>query len=133
MCIRDSDDVLDQELQRIYDVVGAQPGSLLRSPYKRALRNQMQTLIELSEFLERVENSLKIVGDVYLARVYEAGLAQLRIARWSEQVTRKHRLLVQTYQLLKGETDTGRALWLETLVVLLILFEIVMALVRAGH
>lgn len=131
--LRYYDDVLDQELQRIYDVVGAQPGSLLRSPYKRALRNQMQTLIELSEFLERVENSLKIVGDVYLARVYEAGLAQLRIARWTEQVTRKHRLLVQTYQLLKGETDTGRALWLETLVVLLILFEIVMALVRAGH
>lgn len=131
--LRYYDQVLDLELQRIYDVVGQKQGSLLASPWKRALRSQMQTLIELSEFLERVENALKIVGDVYLARVYEAGLQQLRIARWTEQVTRKHRLLMQTYGLLKGEIDQGRALTLETMVVILILFEIVMALFRAGH
>jgi hypothetical protein len=40
---------------------------------------------------------------------------------------------MQTYGLLKGEVDTGRALTLETMVVVLILFEIVMALLRAGH
>ncbi len=131
--LRYYDAVLDGELQRIYDVVGQKQSSLLFSPWKRALRNQMQTLIELSEFLERVENSLKIVGDVYLARVYEAGLHQLRITKWSEQVSRKHRLLMQTYGLLKGEVDQGRALTLEGMVVALILFEIVMALVRAGH
>ena len=90
----------------------------------------MQTLIELSEFIERVENSLKIVGDVYLARVYEGALQELRIARWTEQVTRKQRLLQQAYSLLKGETDTGRALTLETMVVVLILFEILMAMFR---
>lgn len=132
--LRYFDAVLDAELQHIYDVVGEkQPGSLFRSPWRRALRSQMQTLIELSEFIERVENSLKIVGDVYLARVYEAGLAQLRVTRWTEQVTRKHRLLVQTYNLLKGETDTGRALTLETLVVILILVEIIMGLFKASH
>ena len=131
--LRYYDEVLDGELQRLYDVVGDKRGSLVVSPYRAALRNQMQTLIELSEFLERVENALKIVGDVYLARVYEAGLKQLRITRWTEQVSRKHRLLMQTYQLLKGEIDQGRSLTLETMVVLLILFEIAMALFRAGH
>jgi hypothetical protein len=131
--LRYYDSVLDAELQRIYDVVGQPKGSLLFSPWKKALRSQMQTLIELSEFIERVENALKIVGDVYLARVYEAGLKQLRVGRWTDQVSRKHRLLMQTYGLLKGEVDTGRALTLETMVVVLILFEIVMALLRAGH
>lgn len=131
--LRYYDSVLDGELQRMYDVVGRQTGSLLFSPWKKAVRAQMQTLIELSEFIERVENALKIVGDVYLARVYEAGLRQLRVDRWIEQVSRKHRLLMQTYGLLKGEVDTGRALTLETMVVVLILFEIAMALFRAGH
>lgn len=130
--LRYFDSVLDAELARMYDVVGQKQGSLLFSPYKRLARELMQTLIELSEFIERVDNSLKIVGDVYLARVYEAALKELRIARWAEQVSRKHRLLQQTYSLLKGETDTGRALTLETMVVLLILFEIVMALFRVG-
>jgi hypothetical protein len=131
--LRYYDTVLDAELGRMYDVVGQRPVSLFFSPYKRLARELMQTLIELSEFIERVENSLKIVGDVYLARVYEAAMKELRITRWTEQVTRKHRLLQQTYGLLKSETDTGRSLGLETLVVVLILFEILMALFRAGH
>lgn len=132
--LRYYDAVLDRELSRMYQVVGQRQSSLLLSPYKRLARELMQTLFELSEFIERVENSLKIVGDVYLARVYEAAIKQLRVARWTEQVTRKHRLLQQAYGLLKGETDTGRALTLETMVVVLILFEILMALFRVtGH
>lgn len=132
--LRYYDAVLDTELGRMYDVVGQKQASLLFSPYKRLARELMQTLFELSEFIERVENSLKIVGDVYLARVYEGAMTQLRIVRWTEQVTRKHRLLQQAYGLLKGETDTSRALTLETMVVLLILFEILMALFRvSGH
>lgn len=120
---------LDSALRHMYGVVG-RPNSLLSSPYKAALRQQLRTLIELSEFIERVENALKIVGDVYLARVYEAALGQLRIEKWAKQVSRKHRLLQETYELLKGEVDTGRALTLETLVVILILLEIVLAVLR---
>lgn len=130
--LRYYDSILDAELSRMYDVVGQRTASLLFSPYKRLARELLQTLIELSEFIERVENSLTIVGDVYLARVYEGATKELRISYWSEQVTRKHRLLNQTYGLLKGETDTGRSLTLETMIVLLIIFEIGMALFRVG-
>lgn len=133
--LRYYDAVLDGELDRVYDTIGEKrTGSLLFSPYKELLRGLMLNLIELSEFIERIENALKIVGDVYLARVYEGAVDQLRINRWTEQVSRKHRLLQQTYGLLKGEVDTSRALTLETMVVLLILLEIVMALARvSGH
>jgi hypothetical protein len=133
--LRYYDAVLDAELARVYDAIGdRRTGSLLWSPYKRLLRELIQTVIELSEFIERVENSLKIVGDVYLARVYEATLKQLRIARWTEQVSRKHRLLLQTYTLLKGEVDTGRSLTLEAMIVILIVIEILMALLKVtGH
>ncbi|MGV3620267.1 MAG: hypothetical protein ACO1OB_05600 [Archangium sp.] len=133
--LRYYDNVLDAELQRMYGVVGMQDGGnyLLKSPYKAAIREQLRTLIELSEFIERVENATKIVGDVYLARVYESALKQLRISKWTEQVSRKHKLLQQIYGLLKGEVDTGRALTLETMVVLLILIEILMAVWRVGH
>lgn len=123
------DDVLDRELNRVYDLIGSkQKGTLFFSPWKGLLRELMLTLIELSEFIERVENSLRIVGDVYLARVYEAALAQLRVDRWQAQVTRKQRLLEKTYELLKGEVDTGRALTLEAMVVVLIILEILVAM-----
>lgn len=124
------DDVLDQELTRMYDAVEQHRGAatLLRSPYKKLLRELMLTLIELSEFIERVENALVIVADVYLGRVYEAAVKQLRIPQWQAQVQRKQKLLSQTYELLKGEVDHGRALTLEMMVVGLILLEILIAL-----
>jgi hypothetical protein len=127
------DKVLDAELDRVYHTIEAKKStSLLKlSPYKHLLRELMQTLIELSEFIERIENSLKVISDVYLARVYEAAVVQFRIKQWNEQVMRKQRLLQLTYNLLKGEVDNGRALTLEIMVVVLILVEIVMAIVRA--
>ncbi len=133
--LRYYDDVLDKELGRVYDTIDRKKrSSLLFSPYKQLLRDLMLNLIELSEFIERVENSLKIVGDVYLARVYEASVAQLRIKEWSDQVARKHRLLQQTYGLLRGEVDTDRALTLEIMVVVLIVLELVVGITQvAGH
>lgn len=130
--LRYFDAVLDGELTRVYDGIDMNKGSILYSPYRRVLRELMQTVIELSEFIERVENALKIVGDVYLARVYESAVLQLRVKQWMEQVSRKHRLLVQTYGLLKGEVDHDRSLTLELMVVVLILLEILMALLRVG-
>lgn len=132
--LRYYDDVLDKELSRIYDAIESKrPGNtLLFSPYKRLMRDLMLTLIELTEFIERVENSIRIVGDTYLARVYEAAVVQLRIGPWQAQVTRKLRLLNQTYELLKGEVDTARSLTLEMMIVGLIVFEVVMALLRVG-
>lgn len=124
------DDVLDKELTRIYEQIEKNKGAgtLLRSPYKQLLRELMMTLIELSEFIERIENSLRIVADVYLARVYEGAVQQLRIPQWQLQVQRKQKLLSQTYQLLKGEVDTNRALTLEVMVVVLIVLEILVAM-----
>ena len=128
--LRYYDDVLDRELNRVYDEIGRRKGSsLFRSPWKGLLRELMLTLIELSEFIERAENSLRIVGDVYLARVYEAALTQLRVDRWQGQVTRKQRLLEKTYELLKGEVDTDRALTLEVMVVVLIILELAVAVI----
>ena len=123
------DDVLDKELSRVYDTIEQKrgAGSMLRSPYKQLLRDLMLTLIEMSEFIERVDNSLVIVADTYLGRVYEASVRQLRIPQWQKQVQRKQQLLSQTYGLLKGEVDTRRALTLEMMVVILILVEILAA------
>ena len=129
--LRYYDDVLDVQLQKIYDQISNRQPTWLRnfwSPYKNLARRVLVTLLELSEFVERVENSLKIVGDFYLAKVYEAAVKQLRVNAWQRSVTRKQQLLAQTYQLLKGEVDTDRSLTLELTIVLLIVGEVFVAL-----
>jgi hypothetical protein len=129
--LRYYDDLLDAELARTYDEVARKRKSrisLFRSPYRELERRISATLLEMSEFIERVENSLKIIGDFYLAKVYEAALRRLRVTAWQMSVTRKQQMLAQLYQLLKGEVDVVRSQTMEFTIVLLIVIELVVAL-----
>lgn len=127
--LRYYDDLFDRKLQVVYDGLETPPTwmRLFRSPYRRLARRIMVTLLEMSEFIERVENSLKIIGDFYLARVYEGAVKRLRIRQWQASVTRKHDMLGRVYNLLKSEVDTDRGLTLEAAIVFLIVFDIVLA------
>lgn len=128
--LRYYDTLLDGELARLYDEFAAAKRrfwSLLWSPYGHLAREVQKRLVELTEFTERVENALKIIGDFYLARVYRAAVRRFRMPSWQESVYRKQSLVAGVYTLLKGELDIRRNTLLELTIVLLIVFEIVMA------
>jgi hypothetical protein len=128
--LRYYDSLLDRELARLYDEIGARRGrriNLLRN-YGPVLRRAMALLLEIAEFIERVENALKIIGDVYLARLYASAVDAFRIPSWEHAVTRKQALVQQVYDVLKSEVDTRRAQLLEIIVIVLILGEILQAL-----
>jgi hypothetical protein len=128
--LRYYDDQLDRELGRIYDEFGIarRRGNIFRSPYERLARMVLRRFVELTEFTERVDNALKVVGDFYLARVYQSALARFRIATWQASVDGKQALVAQSYSLLKGEVDIRRSTILEVIVIVLILLELVTAL-----
>ena len=129
--LRYYDDVLDRELARIYEVMERRRGRwqrLLRSDYAQLRRNVMVLMLELGEFTERVENSLKIIGDFYLARVYRAAVRRFRIPAWEESVDRKQAMVAKVYELLKGEVDIDRSVLLESTIIVLIVVEIFLAL-----
>lgn len=127
--LRYYDELLDRELSVLYDEIARRRGrgpAILRS-YGPVLRRAMVVMLEIAEFIERVENSLKIIGDVYLARVYASGVDALRIQAWERSVTRKHDLVQQVYDVLKSEVDASRGQLLELAIVALIVGDIVMA------
>ncbi|MCP3165797.1 hypothetical protein [Myxococcus qinghaiensis] len=124
------DERLDEHIARIHDEVQAKRHGwtrLFRSPYRTLTRQTLTTLVDLNEFIERVDNSLKIIGDFYLAKVYEGAVRRMRISAWQGSVTRKQQLLAQTYGLLKGDVDIDRSHTLEAVIVLLIVLEIFFA------
>jgi hypothetical protein len=126
------DGLLDLELLRTHDAVAlARPRFLLiRSPYNALAREALRRLIELGEFTERVDNALKVIGDFYLARVYQAAVRRFRITAWQASLREKKELVRQAYELLKGDVDSERGTALEVIVLLLILIEVVHAFVR---
>lgn len=127
------DDQLDRQLARVGETLRRTRRRgipLFRSQDAPLARSVQLTLIEMSEALERVDNSLKIIGDFYLAKVYEAALEQLRVDDWKASVQRKQQTLGDVYQWLKGEVDTARSLTLEVMIVALIVIELILALIR---
>lgn len=132
--LRYYDALFDRELERIYGEVelARRRGTwMFGARYTALARDVRQRLVELSELTERIGNAVKLLGDFYLARVYVGALHRFQTKSWEEAVLRKQRLLTQVYDLLKGEVETRRAVLLEVTVVVLILFEIVMALFSA--
>ncbi len=131
--LRYYDALLDRELHRIYDEVeraGNVFANIFTRRYRALQRRTAALLLELSETIERLENAVKIVGDFYLARVYQRAVKRFRLPAWQETVLRKQRLLAEVNDLIGDAADTNRAELLEIAIIALILIELVAAVAR---
>jgi hypothetical protein len=127
------DELLDAELTTMYDLVANARGglSLLASRRAARLARRLYSLVaEITELTEKVENSLQVTEDVYLARVYGAAMDLLRVPKLSAAVDRKLAIIRDTYTALYDEASSRRAELLELAIVLLIVFEIALALME---
>jgi hypothetical protein len=129
--LRMFDQQLDADLPAFYDRVAlARTGRSPRLAGRfRALLSDLQTRVaDITETVERVENSLKVVNDVYLARVYSTTLELFREQAWRRGIERKLRILRETYAMLNAEAQAARTEFLEVTIVLLIVAELLVAL-----
>ena len=127
------DELLDDELPRMYDLVGAtrRGVNLLAARRYANLARRLYTLVaEVTELTERVDNALQVTEDVYLARVYAAALDLFRVPTVTAAVHRKLAIVRDTYAALYDEASGIRAELLEVAIVVLILIELVLAVLR---
>jgi len=123
------DELLDDELPRMYDLVEATRRWSFAPRRFANLARRLYTLVaEVTELTEKVDNALQVTEDVYLARVYTAALDLFRVKLVSAAVDRKLAIIRDTYQALYDESASARAGFMEMLIVALILVEIVLAL-----
>ena len=132
--LRYYDALLDRELPRMYEQVeGARTGGLWgfrNRKLRRVLARLQQTVADSTEIVERVENSLKVTDDVYLARVYSAALEIFRGRAWRSGIDQKLSIIRDTYSMLNDDAQAARSEALEMAIVILIVFEIVLAFFR---
>jgi hypothetical protein len=127
--LRYYDAILDRELPRIYDEIAAarRRFHLLGRRYTRLMSALQERVADATELVERVENSLKVTDDVFLARIYAAALDVFRSRVWRKDIDRKVKIVADTYGMLNAEAVARRSEVLETIIVLLIVVEIVIA------
>jgi hypothetical protein len=129
---RHIDDRLDDRLKLAAHMV--HPAQLKWTPFwgnvRRRLRELGELRIEAHDLYERTGNALKLVGDQYVARVYQMLALRFHLGEWQRSIERSMEVIEDAYQVLSDESDTNRGEVLEWIVIVLIAFEILMALVR---
>lgn len=123
---------LDLELPTMFDRIDeARHGfHLLGRRYSRLLADLQTRVADATELVERTENSLKMTDDVFLARIYAAALEIFRGRTWRSGIDGKLAIIRDAYTMLNAESQARRSEALEFIIVVLILFEIVMAFWR---
>jgi len=103
---------------------------ILHDPYDKPLRKLSQIKTDVSLVRERIYNSLKLVGDAYLARVYEEARGQVGAAKYEGSVRDKLATLTEIYTVMNDRAQASRTETLEMIIILLIALEIVMGILK---
>lgn len=129
---RHIDTRLDDRLTSAYRLM--HPLVRTRLPLWRTHHRQLRELgdlrIEAHDVFERTGNVLKLVGDQYLARLYQILVQRFHLKQWEQSIERAFGVLEGTYQVVADQAAHYRTEMLEWIVIALISFEIVMAWLR---
>ena len=127
--LRFYDHVLDGEIPRIYGEIAAARRSfhLIGRRYSRLLATLQSRVADATELIERVENSLKVTDDVFLARIYAAALEIFRGRTWRSGIDRKVSIVRDAYSMLNAESVERRSEALEIIIIALIAVELIVA------
>jgi hypothetical protein len=122
------DDLLDRELTRIYAMLQHSGwwNNLFGRGYVRAAAQLHALFIDVNELTDRTENALKIVGDIYAARVFSLAAARLGLARWKQSVEDKLETLDDIYRFAVEQVAISRGQFLELTVILILVLELVL-------
>lgn len=100
----------------------------LRTPYRQAIQELAELRIDVSLLTERIDNSLKLIGDLYLARIHELATQRFYLREWERTIARKLEIITGFYQVLTDRVRASQSHILELAIILLILIDILKAL-----
>lgn len=122
------DQRLDSELARTYADLQRDGGAYLLGSrrYTRAARRIHAHAIDVRELVDRTENALKFVGDIYLARMFALIGARLGLERWKGQVRDKLQTLDSIYHFAVEQSGIVRGELLELTIIGILVLELVL-------
>jgi hypothetical protein len=128
--MRHLDDQLDRVLNQSYRTLSRQNWKHLFSFRQGAsqLRRLAKLQMDSAVLFEEVNNSLKLLGDQYLARVYRLVSQRMHIGDWDASILRKLQTADSIYSKLSDYQSARRMEILEWIIIILIALSTVLAL-----
>jgi hypothetical protein len=122
------DELLDTELGRIYpQLQRPRPFDwLFGRGYVAATTHLHALFIDVNEITDRTENALKMVGDIYSARLFNLAAARLGLARWKASVEDKLETLDDIYRFAVEQLAISRGHFLEITIISILVLELIL-------
>lgn len=127
--LRYYDHLLSGELAKMYSAIeeAEMVASFRRlGHYRRIMGQLMELIADITEIIDRIENSLKVTEDIFYARLYGAALSLFRTRTWAESIDRKISIISQSYSMLSSRIINQRSELLELTIIALIFLEVVL-------
>ena len=119
------DDLLDKKLHEIYSAIELKEMSIFSTRYTDLALEAGQHYIEIAEIVETVENSLKVIGDLYHSVVFRMASKKFRFADWQISIDNKLDNLAEISKLLLDNINYRRSHILELTILILISIELI--------
>ena len=100
---------------------------LFRSPFTSLAQRAAIMALELGEMTARLETAVALVGDSYTVKVFTEATRRFRLVESRRAVREEIETLAKVTETFGGEVESRRGLFLEILVVILILIEVLKA------
>jgi hypothetical protein len=120
------DQKLDRALDQAYETLSRRSWSLpwVFGSYGADLRSLAELQVDNVALFEGVNNTLKLVGDQYLARVYRMINRRFHLDEWDSSILRKLQTLESIYEKISDQASNRRMEILEWVIIFLIAFSI---------
>lgn len=124
------DELLETELTRIYSSLQRRRWTdrYLGKRPTQAARRLHSLFVDVNELTDRMENAVKLVGDVYAARLANLAGARLGLEAWKRNVEDKLKTLDDIYRFSVEQTGMSQGNLLELVIVLILVLELLLLL-----
>ena len=125
------DQKLDLALDQAHETLARRSWGLssFLGSYNADLRSVAELQVDNATLFEGVNNTLKLVGDQYLARLYRMVNRRFHLDEWDQSILRKLETLESIYEKISDQASTRRMEILEWVIILLIAFSIALEFV----
>jgi hypothetical protein len=123
------DEQLDRALDEGYEALTRKSGRTLALPgsFEQDTTHIAQLQVDAALIFERVTNTLKLLGDQYLARVYRLASQRFHLEDWDASILRKLQTLESIYDKMSNRAGTRRMEVLEWIIIVLIALSIIVS------
>jgi hypothetical protein len=121
---RHYDELLTRELAGVYAGLKPRANFIQRWRMRAEAMRLNSVTVEVTELVERADNAIKFVSDMYSARLYRLAAAKVGVPEYKDLVNEKLHTAENLYRFLIDEFHQSRGFVLELMVVIILIIEL---------